>query len=222
VDIAPITVFCDPNSSIVKLSPESPEVIANGGYTPLKVPSISKAPAPPTVLHYGAAELLHTPLNGGSGSDFGHVYVNRALNGGHTVLISYLIASRIATAERLGQYTATGYDAPFIWTVVQLRASCAGGTDDKPTAAISLAVSEFPSTFLYVNGKEVGSEGQDNLIPFIEDGGTIYNPPGTGNLALEPTCGTLSWGPSQLSGRTAGCLSDVTNGLTGGSDGNEL
>jgi hypothetical protein len=221
VDIAPVTVYCDPDSTIFKIKPESPPIIANGGYTPLKVPSTSSK-APPTALHFGPAEPLRTPLNGASGSDFGRVYVNRSLNGGHTVLISYLISSRIATAERLVQYAATGYDAPFVWTVIQLRASCDGGPGGKPAAAVSVALSEFPSTFLYVDGKEVGSDGQSNLIPFIKDGGKIYNPSGTGNLALEPTCSTLNWGPGQLSGRAGSCLSNVVNGLTGGDDGSQL
>ena len=213
LDIAPVTVSCNSDATIRSVSPEQPQVIANAGYTPLKVAQAA--------LVFSPGERLLRPLNSGSASDFNRVNVRR-LDNDHTLLISYLLGSRIATAERMAQYASTGYDPPFIWTVLQLRASCDGGDRGQPDTGVSVALSEFPSTTLYIDGQSAVSSGQINLIPFILDGGTRFNPAGIGNLALAPTC-TRHWaGPGKLSGYSGDCLSDVTNGLTGGQSGYDL
>jgi hypothetical protein len=95
------------------------------------------------------------------------------------VTISYRWASRIATAERKLQAHLSGYDAPFVWLTFDEKISCDG------QQAARFVFNNFPSTDLYINGREVSHDKEsNNFAKFIKQGGRYVNPPGYGNLAF--------------------------------------
>ena len=98
--------------------------------------------------------------------------------GKSSVEIVFQDASRLATAERVGNYALTGLDAPFIWTDVIEDINCNG------TYGLTVATDTVPSTDIYINGHEASYDKQSsNLGAFLKEGGNILNPVGYGNLA---------------------------------------
>lgn len=92
--------------------------------------------------------------------------------------VTYKWASRVATAERLGQYALSHFDAPFVWSVFEENAGCNGSQNVRYTYA------DFPTTDVYIDGKEVLHDKQTGAIAnFLKQGGTTFNPNGYGNLA---------------------------------------
>lgn len=141
-----------------------------------------------------------------------------------TLVISYLSAARMASLERPVAYAITGYDAPYIWTVNQIRFNCAGGRE-----SVSIANSMFPTTNLYIDGQLKQWYTENHLADFIADGQQTFNLDGTGWLALQPTCGSsLSWslhpnaGLPALPVPGAGCLGLIDGGPNGGASGHYL
>jgi FG-GAP repeat len=179
------------------------------GFTPGRPfePYIDYAPAEPFVTDAGGSSVAALMNNDGV------FEVNRP---GGNALITYMTASRIATFEREAAFPIFGFDAPYIWTVTQLRVDCGGDE------SVSIANSEFPTTNLYINGRLVRFYRQADLPQFIKDGGRTLNPPGVGYLALNPTCGTdVHWGTKALLGQPVpgSCFFDILNGPTGGATG---
>jgi uncharacterized membrane protein YgcG len=98
--------------------------------------------------------------------------------GKSSVEIDFQAASRLATAERGGNYALTALDAPFIWTEVTEDVSCSG------TYGLTVATDTVPTTDIYINGHEVSYDKQStNLGQFSKEGGGTLNPVGYGNLA---------------------------------------
>jgi Concanavalin A-like lectin/glucanases superfamily len=171
------------------------------GAVPLNLPDFSWSPGwtpprPVSLLPGADYEPAEEYTNGPD--DLGQIFDDLAsipevsVHKNGTVVISFLSASRLATLERTVAFPLIGRDAPFIWSVLQLRFNCAG------SEAVSVANSELPTTNLYINGRLKSWYTQNHLGDFTKDGQTKNNAPGVGLLALDPTCGTsLRWANSQ-------------------------
>ncbi len=218
VHVPPVAITCEAGS-VTAIDNMSVNVGTNAislptdyslGYTPGR----GLAPGLPA---YSAAEPFVSDANGSTVAalfDNAQPFVTVRSNG--SVLISYLSASRIATVERYLAAPLLGYDAPYIWTVTQIRADCAGNQN------VSVANSEFPTTNLYVNGVLKSWYSQTNLPQFITEGGKTLNPPGVGFLALKPTCGqSITSGSQSLQAQPfpGSCAFTVLAGPYGGATG---
>jgi hypothetical protein len=187
-------------------------------------PGFTPGPRGLVVQTYSDAEPF---LNDATGSTvaalFDHDLPSVSLHADGTLVVSFLAASRIATEDRLAAAALLNYDAPFIWTVVQERFNCSGGKE-----SVSVANYEFPTTNLYIDGNLTSWYTENHLVDFIGDGGnTVFNPPGTGYLALTPTCGSrVGWSlhGNQLQGKSpgGGCLGFILGGPNGGVSGDYL
>lgn len=108
--------------------------------------------------------------------------------------VSYKWSSRIATAERAGQYALSGYDAPFVWSVFEEKVGCDG------SQSVRYTYSDFPTTNIYINGRQVLVDKQTSAIAnFIKQGGNVLRPNGYGDLAtpchvkiVNPKSGTVA------------------------------
>jgi hypothetical protein len=95
--------------------------------------------------------------------------------------ITLRVAARLFDGERLGNLLLTGYDAPHIWTVLNLKISCDGHT------SASLTYSDFPSMTAFQDGSLATSIDQtSNVIRFMKSGGRGVSRPGYGKLS--PVC----------------------------------
>src|SRR5262249_62381181 len=93
--------------------------------------------------------------------------------------VTYRIASRLATQERLIAFGLLGYDAPYIWTVVQEKITCTG-------TSLRVRQSVLPTMTIYVNGKQVTHQKGTKLGGFTRRGGVLLHGVGFGVLA--PFC----------------------------------
>jgi hypothetical protein len=147
-------------------------------------------PTPVTRTPYEPAEIFTSDA---SGTGFDTVFDDRSASPqvsvhGGMVVVSFMGASRLATTARAAAYSLTGYEAPFIWSIVQMRFDCAGHE------SVWVANSEFPTTNLYINGTLHSWYTQTALGGFIKSGEKVIQPPEKGFLALLPTCGErLHW-----------------------------
>ena len=132
--------------------------------------------------------------------------------GKSAVEIVFQAASRLATAERTGNYALTALDAPFIWTDVVEDISCDG------TYGLTVSTDTVPTTDIYINGHEVSYDKQSsNLGAFLKEGGGTLNPVGYGNLAYP--CHVKHFNAQgQLDDSFTGCESGFT-GFQGGQSG---
>jgi len=193
----------------------TPAVTMSTGFTPVRL--FGKT------LQHTPGEQVTRVIGAGSSASFYSLKTSEP--NATTALISYILATRIANPERLVAAELTGWDAPFVWEVVQIRLVCGSS----PGAGVSVAVSEFPTTDLYISGALAGTNDQSNLVGFIEDGGRaisgLVHPAGVGPLALTPTCSTsLSWSNTSgvLGTAAATCADDVGYGNDGGPGGGSL
>ena len=123
------------------------------------------------------------------------------IDGGQAILVSHAVASRLGDTARLANFTLTGHDAPFIWSITQERITCHG-------YQVATLMTDFPATTLYVNNKLVTQLPEDvsQLGNFILAGGSTLNQDGIGNLYLMngakrcSTCSIVHTGPG-YSGR---------------------
>jgi len=183
---------------------------------PLTVPGFEQSygytPQRPLDSGYDSADVYTVPA---TFNTFSPMVIDHR-NG--TVLVSYFQASRISNTDRFLAYENTGFDPPFIWTVVQERIACSGQW------SVFVVGSEFPTQQLYINDTAVNEAVQGYLPQFIADGTKgVYNAPGQGNLALDPTCNVLAIlkSPSApiANGPPGGCFSDILYGPSGGPSG---
>ncbi len=132
--------------------------------------------------------------------------------GKSSVEIVFQDASRLATAERSGNYALTALDAPFIWTDVIEDVSCDG------TYGLTVATDTMPTADIYINGHEVSYDKQpSNLGAFLKEGGHTLNPVGYGNLAYP--CHVKHFNAQgQLDDSFTGCESGF-QGFQGGQSG---
>lgn len=133
----------------------------------------------PTVGHNPRFYLPAAPYLGDA--DYaGAPQVTKSIDG-RSVHVAIKTAARLFDGERVGGWVATGYDAPYIWTVLHLKISCDGHT------SATLTYSDFPSMVIYQDGARAFAEDQTSeYLRFMTSAGRIPALPGRGKLS--PVC----------------------------------
>jgi hypothetical protein len=85
--------------------------------------------------------------------------------GGKAARISLKLGSRLNLVERSGNWVLTGYDVPYIWTVLRLRIGCDGRT------SATMTYSEFPSLAAYQDGAKAAVTQTADVARFIKSAG---------------------------------------------------
>ena len=215
LDVPPVAITCA-GAELQTWSAQP--VIADFGYTPLEA-SIRVGGAWLKVRLYDRADGLTTALNAGAASQLGFNAVGVPTVtriSASEILITYLQSSRVSEVARQLANGILGYDAPFIWTIAQERVGCR--TDSTLSSKVSVVSSVFPTSTLYIDGKQANSEPDSNLQQFLLDGGLTDNAIGVGNLAFSPQCSVMTWdnGANTTSvASTQTCTNDVLTARTG-------
>ncbi|CAG8852880.1 36171_t:CDS:1, partial [Gigaspora margarita] len=87
------------------------------------------------------------------------------INDNTCLAIKDVRSSRLAHMERKSQYVLTGYDAPFIFTKVDMTVCC------NRQVSVKVHRTVFPQTRLYINGVWEQVQAQTELGKFIIYGG---------------------------------------------------
>lgn len=233
VHISPTTVICNQDGTIQSFG--SPTTSMSVGFTPIRLFSKTITFSPAEALTREVDRGTWPSVRSGSLSGYSYDQTQVIEPNPSTVLISYIFAARVGLVPRLIAAALTGYDAPFIWEVVQIRASCGGN----PGTGVSVVASAVPTTSLYVKGALVTSNPLSNLGPFIQAGDPIPNqifrqpvseyvePPGVGPLAVVSGCSApMDWtdgsGAPVLGSPADTCADEISDAQTGGPNGGTL
>ncbi|MCH9681133.1 MAG: hypothetical protein K0V04_06860 [Deltaproteobacteria bacterium] len=110
----------------------------------------------------------------------------RTTDDGHCVEFVDRRASRIAHAERVAVWRLLGYDQPFVWNELRVRACCDG------TVQVRGEHSSFPEGRLFIDGEWVDTDEGQKLGQFMQEAGPDFEPDGHGILA-SPSSEQLLW-----------------------------
>ncbi|MFI5911125.1 NBR1-Ig-like domain-containing protein [Dactylosporangium sp. NPDC051541] len=148
------------------------------GYTKDAVPGVATA--------YAAAESPTSDIAwSGLFATAQPVYIEASDH--KSVVVSVRTAARIAYVDRIGQYGALGYDAPFIWFALHEKLSCDG------TKRATVTYSDFPGITVYANNNQVDRDQQSvELGRFISNGGRLPTALTPGIGRFDPICRTYA------------------------------